>query len=439
MKVRLTIGWTVLLSLVAAIGYAQQPAPAGRALSLAEAVSLAERYSPAYRQIINDRGAAGLRSTSSLLNMLLPTADISASYRKQAAGDPILLPGLPPQPSPSQSSNSWSLGFNYRLAGSTFANRGLASAQLRATEEDIAGARVTLETTVRTQYLNSMTRQAQLELARRSVERVTEQLNLARARHSVGQGTLIDVRRAEVDKATADVNLLQAEQNYQNQVLVLFETIGTPAPEEGVQLTDSFPVTAPAWTADSLVRFALTQNPGLRSLRARQESARWNVRSTQSQFLPSLNLSADYGKWSQSAAGTTNSGTNPWTFSIFASLPIFDGLSRNAQVSDARQQEDDLRQQARARELQVRTQVTSAYNSLLTAYQTIALQNASRAAANEALSLATQRYRVGSGTYLELLDARLAADRADADYVAAVYQYHISIAALENAVGRPLR
>ena len=67
------------------------------------------------------------------------------------------------------------------------------------------------------------------------------------------------------------------------------------------------------------------------------------------------------------------------------------------------------------------------------------MQQSNKAAAAEALDLAQQRYRVGSGTYLELLTARVAADKADADYVTAVYDYHKAIATLENAVGRPLR
>jgi outer membrane protein TolC len=38
-----------------------------------------------------------------------------------------------------------------------------------------------------------------------------------------------------------------------------------------------------------------------------------------------------------------------------------------------------------------------------------------------------------------LLDAQLAAQTAEADYINAIYAYHQSIATLEDAVGRPLR
>jgi len=76
---------------------------------------------------------------------------------------------------------------------------------------------------------------------------------------------------------------------------------------------------------------------------------------------------------------------------------------------------------------------------VVTAYRTIAIQDTNRSAAAEQLQLATERYRVGSGTFFELLDAQVAGLRAEYDYVAAVYSYHKAVAGLEAAVGRPLR
>jgi outer membrane protein len=296
---------------------------------------------------------------------------------------------------------------------------------------------------VRTQYLTVLEAQAQVGVARRTLERAKEQFNLAQARYTVGQGTLIDVRRAEVDTGTAAVGLLRAEQAWENQTLLLFDVLGVRAPAPArVALTDSFTVVTPPWSMDSLITFALQQNPALRSLRAREASARWSVRAAQSEYLPSLYLSASTGKTRttvDTAGAVADRVTNPWSVNVGVSLPIFDGFARYTRAAQARAQEDDLRQQVRARELQVRSDVVAAFHALEASFRAVAIQDANRRAAAEAFDLATQRYRVGSGSFLEQLDARLAADRADADYITAVYQYHRSIAALEQAVGRTLR
>jgi outer membrane protein len=437
MRLRLILGWLLVLSLVAAIGYAQTPAPAPT-LSLAEALTIARRNNPDYLQILNNRNPASWENRAAFASLFVPTADLSGSYYSSGAGNQSV-PGLGTFPVSAFTNSQWALNFNYRLSGRTIANKGLASANLAATDQDIAGALVQLETVVRTQYLTIAEAQAQVGVARRSLERANEQFNLAQARYTVGQGTLIDVRRAEVDTGSAAVNLLRADQNSENQVLVLYQRLGVQAPSLAVTLTDSFPVVVPPWGMDSLVASALELNPGLRSLRSRQASARWGVRAARSEFLPSLFLSADYGRNSLARNDSVFRGTNPWDVTIGVSLPLFEGLQRNARVSVAQEQESDLRQQVRARELGVRAEVVAAFHGLVAAYRAVGLQASNQRASGEALELATQRYRVGSGSFLEQLDARLATDRADADYTSAVYAYHRSIATLEQAVGRPLR
>ncbi|OLB12662.1 MAG: hypothetical protein AUH07_07575 [Gemmatimonadetes bacterium 13_2_20CM_70_9] len=108
-------------------------------------------------------------------------------------------------------------------------------------------------------------------------------------------------------------------------------------------------------------------------------------------------------------------------------------------MSRAKAQQQDLQESVRARGLQVQTEVSQAYLTVATAYRTTAIQDTNRAAARDGLQLATERYRVGSGTFFELLDAQVAALRAETDYVNSVFDYHKALAALEAAVGRPLR
>ncbi|MFN0180611.1 MAG: TolC family protein [Gemmatimonadales bacterium] len=131
--------------------------------------------------------------------------------------------------------------------------------------------------------------------------------------------------------------------------------------------------------------------------------------------------------------------SQPFSARVQVSLPIFDGFQRDLSVSQARAQRDDLRESVRARSLQVRTDVQARFLGTQTAYRAIAVQVQNRDAARDQLQLAQDRYRLGSGSALEVSDAQNAVQRAEGDYVNAVYEYHKAIAALELAVGRPLR
>lgn len=453
MRARLTLGWLILFSLVAAIGYAQQPAAStsvvamapqqpASSLSLANALEIARRNSPDYRAVLNDRWGASRQLLSSTASLFTPTLELNGSYFHRGSGGSQFFQGILFTP-PGSSQQSASVNLNYNLSGATIANRGLARANLRATDQDIAGALIGLETVVRSQYLNVLQANAQADLARRALDRVAENMNLARARYSVGQGTLIDVRRAEVDKGQAEVTLLRADQTVENQTLILFQRLGVPAPMPArVQLTDSFPVVQPIFETEQMVAQALAENPTLRALRARQTSAQWASRSARSEYLPSVNFNASTSRTRNrpdSSGAIYSYSTSPWQYSIGVNLPIYDQFSRHVRTGEAKAREDDMAQQVRGRELTVRSEVVAANYAVQAAFRTIDIQRQNKAASAEALELASQRYRVGSGTYLELLDARNAADRADADYVTAVYDYHKAIATLENAVGRPLR
>jgi outer membrane protein len=129
----------------------------------------------------------------------------------------------------------------------------------------------------------------------------------------------------------------------------------------------------------------------------------------------------------------------PFSANLTLSLPIFTGFSRSLRLSQARAEQDDADEEVRARRLAVRSDVQARYLALQTTYRAIAVQAASREAARDQLRLAQDRYRLGAGTALELSDAQTAVQRAEGDYITAVYDYHKAVAALEAAVGRPLR
>jgi outer membrane protein len=271
--------------------------------------------------------------------------------------------------------------------------------------------------------------------------------------------------------------------------------VAPPTDVAVIELTDTFPVTAPPWQLEELLTMAEAQNPSLKALRARENAASWAVRAATSSYGPSLSFSAGWSGFTQklsdlnptiaaAQAGADsnvtacgyyntawlNAGQTPLPCSALAftpaqeqairdqqalypfhftsqpfqaqltiSVPIFTNFSRPLQVSQARAQRDDIAESVRARGLEVRTQVSQAYLTLRTAYRSIAIQDANRTAAREQLQLATERYRVGSGTFFELLDAQLAQLSGEFEYVNALYDYHKSVAALEAAVGRPLR
>lgn len=474
-------------------------------LSLAEAMRQAQANSPTYRQTLNDAGPArwGVRSAYA---SLLPSVTASSDLGYVGTGETNLGGGFTTRSSAFLTSG-YSLGLDWQLSGRRLTAPAQQKALQQATEEDISGAGIALSAEISTQYLNALQAAAQVEVARQQVRRNQEFLTLARARYRVGQATLLDVRQAEVTKGTSDVALLRAELADNEAKLDLLRRMGVepPVPVGQIVLSDSFPVTAPAFQLDTLLAMADRQNPVLRSLRARERAADLDVRAARTDFLPTLSLRAGWSGFTQqytdetlllgqtlsdarlqasdclynnsvksalslggevpncySAFGLADGGgtlldpvsqeirqqngafpfrytSQPFSANLIVSLPIFTGFSRSLRLSEARAQQDDADEEVRARRLAVRSDVHARYLGLITSYRAIAVQASNRDAARDQLRLAQDRYRLGAGTALELSDAQTAVQRAEGDYVTAVYDYHKAIAALEAAVGRSLR
>jgi outer membrane protein len=129
----------------------------------------------------------------------------------------------------------------------------------------------------------------------------------------------------------------------------------------------------------------------------------------------------------------------PPSFGLTVTWPILNGFTREYQVQQARAAADDARHQRREEELNRRAAVATAFLALRTAYLSVGIEERNVAAAAEQLELATERYRLGAGSILELTQAQATRARADQAHLTALYAFHESLVALETAVGRPLR
>ena len=486
---------SVALVVCPAVAFGQHPVPAN--LSLADAITLARANNPAYRQTIHDRAPAAWGVRNAYASLLLPTVTASGGIGYAGPGQQRFLTSNFSQ-SVSTLSSSYGFSLDWILSGQTLSQPGLKHAQLTAADADIAGAETNLVTAVTQQYLTVLQARDNLGVARQQLEHDVEFLRLAQARYDVGRASLIDVRQAQVARGNAEVVLLRAQTTVDVEKLRLFQQIGLTAPVDiqSVQLTDTFVVQAPTWKLNELLTLAEQQNPALKALRARESAAGWGVKAATGSWGPAVSLSAGWSGFTQKlsdlgpslAAIDRNAASNdslcqyantnwlnsgqplapcsvfyldtaaqkqavraansqypfqftpqPFQARLTISIPLWGNFQQPLQVSQAKAQQQDLQESVRARGLQVQTEVSQAYLTVATAYRTTAIQDTNRAAARDGLQLATERYRVGSGTFFELLDAQVAALRAETDYVSSVFDYHKALAALEAAVGRPLR
>jgi outer membrane protein len=410
-------------------------------LALSDAVATAREKNPDYRIAQNqvDPAKAGVRNAWGQFIPFLSTS-IGAQWQ---GGSQVVLAGVPVnQPSVSQS--NYNIGLDWSLSGPTFYATSQAKANQRAVEADVMSSRIAIDADVVTQYLNGMQAAATTEVARQQVRRNYDFLLLTTVRNRVGQASMYDVRQAEVAFNSSEVDLLRSLQAESDTKIELFRRMGVnpPAPVQEVALADSFTVRQPEYDLEALLNEAKNNQPRIKALEARQAAAEATLKSAKSAFFPTLSAFANKtGFTNETSADTVSTfpfhfTSNPILYGVQLSLPIFQGFNRTTRISRARADQMDASERLRAIELQIRADVTSRLLAVNTAWRTQAIQDRSRTAAAAQLTLANERYRLGSGTVLELSDALNAVTRADAAYINAVYDNHRALVALYASIGR---
>ena len=114
---------------------------------------------------------------------------------------------------------------------------------------------------------------------------------------------------------------------------------------------------------------------------------------------------------------------------------VFGGFERYNQTSQANAALQSTRAEEVSRALQIEEDVRAAHSRLLTAYASHQAARLSVELASEDLRLGEARYRTGTGSFVDLVDARTRAAVADAELISTTYDFYQALVQLELATG----
>jgi outer membrane protein len=283
-----------------------------------------------------------------------------------------------------------------------------------------------------TAYMNLLRDGAVLDLQRRNVEVLTEQLKQTRDRFNVGEVTRTDVAQAESRLAAGRSQLLAAQSQYVTSRATYRRVIGV----EPGSLAPGTPVDrlSPGVLGKAIAQ-GEAQSPSVLAAAYGVDVAELAVKISEGALYPSL-----------SVAGSVLQGSNP-AFEVIKStqaslvgqltVPIYQG---GAEYSAIRQSKETLGQQRLSLDInrdQARATVVQSWGQLDAAKAQIESTTAQVNAAEIALNGVREEARVGQRTTLdvlnaqqELVNARVALVTAQHDRVVASYTLLAAVGAL---------
>jgi outer membrane protein len=313
---------------------------------------------------------------------------------------------------------------------------------IQAAREDQNAAQFDLSTTrqdvilgVQEAYYNYLLARRLVDVNVEAVRRNIQNLERARGFFEVGTRPKIDVTRAQVDLANAELALVRARNAVASSFAALNNAIGVPEyPLYGVSNELEIPPieVKPEELMSALeknIRIALEHRSEIRAFRARIRSAEASLTLAKRNFLPSIEAAANWNYRGQELPYAPN-----WTVGAVLNVPVlnpplFSQVDEAAAELAGAQASEEITAQNIALEVQ------QSFVDLVSARERIRTSEVLVTQARENLALAEGRYQVGVGPLIDVTDAELALTQAESENIQAIVDFKISEARLRKAMG----
>ena len=297
---------------------------------------------------------------------------------------------------------------------------------LRTTEEQVLLAAVTA-------YMNLLRDTAILDLQRRNVEVLQEQLRQTRDRFNVGEVTRTDVAQAESSLAAGRSQVLSAEANYTASLATYRQVIGVnPGKLAPGTPVDRF---SPSDLPDA-ISIGSANHPTVTTAQYNVDAALQQVKVAEGALYPTLSVQ---GNFQQSFMNLQSLQVyQSYTASVIGqlSVPIYQGGAEYATIRQAKETLGQMRINLDTARDQARQTVVQSWGLLQAGKANIEATQAQVQASEIALNGVREEARVGQRTTLDVLNAQQVLVNARVALVTAQHDRVVASYTLLAAVGR---
>jgi outer membrane protein len=429
---------TVVLSFLAVLAMATQPAIAQQRLGLEAAISVALKNNYDIKLVNNDIQIAKNNVNPGNAGML-PWVDGSFSdggsrqniTRTQSNGNQQTLDGV----------RNTSMNYGAALGWTIFDGLQMFTNYERLKELQKLGevnAKATILTTV-SNVINAyytVLKEQQLVTARDSALDISQmRLRIANNKLTIGRGSKLDVLAAKVDYNTdtsaylQEINLLKTAKTALNQVMARDLNIDFTV-DERIDIDAALDYTTLAGQMTQL-------NPDLQNAFINKKIAELNLKQIKGQRYPVVAVNSGY-EFQKSASPTgfnTQTRSNGFTYGLTASLNIFNGFLQRQNERNAKIEINSSELSFEKMKQDINALLISTYQNYRTNLDLLKIEKSNVDIAKQNLDITLEKYRLGSISPLELREAQKNSIDAITRYLDAQYQAKLTEISLKEISG----
>ncbi len=285
--------------------------------------------------------------------------------------------------------------------GATWSSYQGALEQVKSGQQQLSAVEQGVLLNAVTAYMDVVSASAILDLSRKNLDVLGEQLKAAQTRFQVGEVTRTDVAQSEARLSDSKSRVIAAEGQLLSAIASYERVIGV-RPEGALMVPEKLPE-LPLKLEDALER-ARAANPQLLAALAAAKASDYNVRTNKAALLPRVSLVGSLSR--QDGAGTGgNSSIDQDRIAVEVAIPLYQSGAEYSRVREAsaiaRQRSHESIDQRQS----IDEAVTQSWEQLESAVATITTRNDQITAASLALDGVKQEQQYGSRTVLDVLDA----------------------------------
>jgi len=242
----------------------------------------------------------------------------------------------------------------------------------------------------------------------------------------------VDLLRTEVRLADIEQQLLRQENLLNIQRFLLASLLGSDRQDEPLQIDGELSLTdLPASLGEALAR-ALANRQDYRSLRSRVDAQQKRLDVARAGRLPELSVRASYGdRWAADSDGDNEVGQ----VGIFGVIPLFEGGRIAARMRRERSRLRAQNEALRKLQLQIQLEVQTASSNIESTRARVGVTQKAVEQAKESLRIEREKYDLGKGAIVDVLDAQSALLDSQTNYYRALADYNTALAQFRLAVG----
>jgi outer membrane protein TolC len=351
---------------------------------------------------------------------------------------PSMIPGEPPQRVEFDFTRDYQIALSLSVplftGGRLKSGYRQARYNYRSTQEAVRQSRQMTVYNTRKAFFGYLLAKEFVKVAEEAVDVANKFYQNVKSQYDVGMASKFDLLRSEVRVANLRPQLIKAKNNIKIAELGLKTLLGLDLTTM-VEIKGELAFEPLEPDLEAAIETALVTRPEVKQLDYQKKMAGEMMKISRAGYFPTVAIAGTYNLWADKINLRSDTWQNFYALNLVVDVPILNGFSTSARVAQSRAMIKEIEHTQKGLGDLVRFEVRQAVLRLEEAKESLLSQGKNVEQAQESLRIAELNYDEGLVTILDVSSTQAALNQARINYSQALYDYVVSRAELDKAMG----